>query len=322
MYQGPEFRQLEYFLAVAEESKFSKAARRLRVAQPSLSRQIQQLEEGLGAKLFARTPLGVFLTPAGTAFVGHARAMLRMRQEAMDHTGVVETGIESPFRIGYSPWIEQELVQEVFKGYRELMPTGILEPTSSGSSSLIKLVLEGSLRAALVHQPVGEARLYVQTVCSEKLVLCMRADDPLSTDQAVAPTVVEDRLRIMFARELHPPLYDSIERKLAKGHIRLRPREFVLHPADMQFLVREGAGWALMREDMRLESGLVLRPITGVSLTVRSALVCLPVLEHPVLPMLAYRVAKYCIARAEDRSTRKPVSRVAATVAAQEKLFG
>jgi len=322
LYLGPEFRHLEYFLAVAEESRFSKAARRLRVAQPSLSRQIQQLEEGLGAKLFARTPLGVFLTPAGTIFLGHARAMLRMRQEAMDHTGFIETGIESPFRIGYSPWIEQELVQEVFNGYRELMPTGILEPTSSGSSSLVKMVLEGSLRAALVHQPVGEGRLYVQTVCSEKFMLCMRADDPLSKDEAVAQTVIEDRLRIMFARELHPPLYDRIERKLATGHIRLCPREFVSHPADMQFLVKERAGWGLMRDDMRLESGLVLRPITGVSLTVRSALVCLPVLEHPVLPMLAYRVAKYCIARAEERSVRKPVSRVAPLVAEQEELFG
>lgn len=79
---------------------------------------------------------------------------------------------------------------------------------------------------------------------------------------------------------------------------------------------------ALLRDDMRLESGLVLRPITGVSLTVRSALVCLPVLEHPVLPMLAYRVAKYCIARAEDRSLRKPVSRIVPPAAAQEKLFG
>lgn len=322
MYPGPEFRHLEYFLAVAEESKFSKAARRLRVAQPSWSRQIQQLEEGLGAKLFARTPLGVFLTPAGTVFLGHARAMLRMRQEAMDHTGVVETGIESPFRIGYSPWIEQELVQEVFKGYRELMPTGVLEPTSSGSSALVKMVLGGSLRAALVHQPVGETRLYVQTVCSEKLMLCMRADDPFSGDQAVAQTVIEERLQIMFARELHPPLYDRIERKLARAHIRLRPREFVLHPADMQFLVKEGVGWALIRSDVRLESGLVLRPITGLSLTVRSALVCLPVLEHPVLPMLAYRVAKYCLARAEDRPDRKPVSRVASPAAAQEKLFG
>ncbi len=54
LYQGPEFRHLEYFLAVAEEMKFSKAARRLSVAQPSLSQQVQQLEEGVGTKLFAR----------------------------------------------------------------------------------------------------------------------------------------------------------------------------------------------------------------------------------------------------------------------------
>ena len=324
LYQGPEFRHLEYFLAVAEETKFSKAANRLHVSQPSLSRQIQQLEEGLGSKLFTRTQLGVFLTPAGTAFWTYARKMLRLRQEAIDLTSIAGSGIESPFRFGYSPWIEQDLVQEIFTGYRESTPAGILEPTSSGSAALIRMVLDGSLRAALVDQPVNESQLYTQTVCSEKLMLCMRADDPFSTAEVIARSEVEERLRIMFARDLHPSLYDRIERKLSKANIRLRPREFVLHPTDLQFLVKERAGWALLRNSLSLESGLVLKPIAGVPLTVKSALVCLPVLEHPVLPMLAYRVAKYCISRRVDRSQleRKPAARVDPSLGKQERLFG
>ena len=188
MDQGPEFRHLEYFLAVAEEKKFSKAARRLHVAQPSLSRQIQQLEEGVGAKLFARTQAGVILTPAGSAFLSHAKAMLRMRQEAIDNTSRVGSGIESPFRFGFSPWIEPQFVQEVFAGYRELMPLGVLEPTSRGSAPLIRMILDGRLRAALVHLPISAPELYVQTVCSEKLMLCMRADDPLGAAVAIAGT--------------------------------------------------------------------------------------------------------------------------------------
>ena len=82
------------------------------------------------------------------------------------------------------------------------------------------------LRAALVEQPASESQPYMQTVCSEKLMLCMRADDPFSSQEVIARNVFEERLRIMFARDLHPPLYNRIERKLAKANIRLRPREW------------------------------------------------------------------------------------------------
>ena len=302
--------------------KFSKAAQRLRVAQPSLSRQIQQLEEGIGAKLFARTPRGALLTPAGRTFLKYAKAMLRMRKQAIEHTNRIGSGGQLPFRFGFSPWIEQELVQEVFSEYRESMPTGVLETMSNGSATLTKMVLEGALGAALVHRPVGDSKLFVQTVCTEQLMLCMRADDPLCDAAAISRGVVEDRLRIMFARDLHPGLYDLIERKLAKAHIQLKPREFVLHPADSQFLVGQHNGWSLMQEHASIQPGLVLRAIDGISLTARTALVGLPVLEHPILPMLAYRLAKHCIARASERPEKKTVSRVPHPAIKQARLFG
>ena len=117
--------------------------------------------------------------------------MLRMRQEAVDLTSIAGSRIESLFRLGYYPWVEQDLVREIFTGYRELTPTGVLEPTSSSSASLIRMVLDGSLRAALVDQPISESHLYTQTVCSEKLMLCMRADDPFSKEEVIARNLVE-----------------------------------------------------------------------------------------------------------------------------------
>ena len=65
------------------------------------------------------------------------------------------------------------------------MPAGLLEPTSKGSAPLSRMVLDGKLRAALIHLPVDEPELYVQTVCSEKMMLCMRADDPLSKEEKI-----------------------------------------------------------------------------------------------------------------------------------------
>jgi DNA-binding transcriptional LysR family regulator len=127
MYEGPEFRHLRYFVAVAEECNFSRAARRLHVSQPSLSAQIKQLEDGLGAKLFVRGPAGASLTPAGRAFLSHAKQMLLMRDRAIRNTSLIHSGVQVPFRFGYSPFANHELVREALKGYRELVPEGRIE---------------------------------------------------------------------------------------------------------------------------------------------------------------------------------------------------
>ena len=76
--------QIRYFVAVAEEGHVGRAARRLRLAQPPLSRQIRSLEEELGAPLFARTPRGMRLLPAGATFLEHARAILSRLDDAVD----------------------------------------------------------------------------------------------------------------------------------------------------------------------------------------------------------------------------------------------
>jgi len=101
VYEGPEFRHLRYFVAVAEECNFNRAARRLRVSQPSLSTQIRQLEEGLDAKLYTRSSAGTSLTPAGSALLPHARQMLLMREQAVQHTTLAKSGHQIPFRFGY-----------------------------------------------------------------------------------------------------------------------------------------------------------------------------------------------------------------------------
>lgn len=103
MYEGPEFRHLRYFVAIAEECNFGRASERLHVAQSSLSTQIRQLEDGLGAKLFVRGPAGTALTQAGRDFLAYAKQMLVLRDRAVQNASLIHSGVQIPLRFGYSP---------------------------------------------------------------------------------------------------------------------------------------------------------------------------------------------------------------------------
>ena len=309
MYEGPEFRHLRYFVAIAEERNFNRAARRLHVAQPSLSAQIRQLEEGLSAKLFTRTPAGALLTVAGAALLPHAKQILRMREHAVEETTLAQAGLTTPFRLGYSPWLNHNVIHEAIAGYKELVPGSTIQPSSQSSGPLMRMVLEGQLSAALINLPVADEGLYVQYVCSERLLICMRADDPAAMYEAVPRTVVQERLKVMFERALHPLLYEQIERRLDRAGVKFSPTDFVSHPADVQFLIQEGAGFGLVRDSVPLTANLVRRPMAGLTMSVKGAFICLPAQQRPVLPLLAYRVAKFCSNKPELHA-KKPAGRV------------
>src|ERR1700685_2681585 len=123
-----ELRHLRYFLAVGEEQHYGRAAHRLRVAQPALSRQIQDLEEELGFKLFERLPRGVKLSAAGKLFLEDARRILQEVSEASVRAGHVASGRSGTLRVGFTEnasW--RGVVPESFRRFRELHPDAELQ---------------------------------------------------------------------------------------------------------------------------------------------------------------------------------------------------
>ena len=156
------------------------------------------------------------------------------------------------------------------------------------------MVAEGHLDAALVLLPIGDQKLFVQRIRTERILVCLRRDDPLASLESIPKTHIEDRLRIAFSRVHHPLCYDEIMRKFAKAKIRLTATDSVSSPTEMQFLVKLGAGFGLMLESVPLDSELTLRSIAGLSIHLKTALICLPDHQRPVLPLLASRLAKMC----------------------------
>ena len=129
-----ELRHLRYFVAVGEEQHYARAAHRLRVAQPALSRQIQDLEEELGLKLFDRLTRGVRISTAGKSFLEDARRILQQVDEATVNVKRVASGQSGTLRVGFLESISWHgVVPEAFRRFRQHQPDAELALTPSSS---------------------------------------------------------------------------------------------------------------------------------------------------------------------------------------------
>src|SRR6266851_6071630 len=146
-----ELRHLRYFLAVGEEKHYGRAAQRLRVAQPALSRQIQDLEEEIGFKLFDRLSRGVKISAAGKLFLEDARRILQQVDEATRRAKRVASGQSGTLRVGFVESISWHgVVPDSFRQFRERQPEAELQLTPLSSLEQIEAVGAGRLDAGFV----------------------------------------------------------------------------------------------------------------------------------------------------------------------------
>ena len=120
-----ELRHLRYFLAVGEALSFTKAAAQLRVAQPALSRQVQDLEDEIGVDLLKRSPRGVTLTAEGKLFLEEARELLKRADESIEKVGALARGYYGELHVGYSPLPTVEVLPPALAAFQKVFPPGI-----------------------------------------------------------------------------------------------------------------------------------------------------------------------------------------------------
>jgi DNA-binding transcriptional LysR family regulator len=155
MARNLELRHLRYFVAVAEEGGFTRAAERLHIAQPPLSQQVRSLEEDLGMRLLERLPRGVRLTPAGAAFLQEARSILASVEAAQSRVKRVAAGTEGTLAIGLaSSAATHPLVPRLLSDYRERYPRVDLRFVEGNAASLSEAVVAGEAHVAFVRAPV------------------------------------------------------------------------------------------------------------------------------------------------------------------------
>src|SRR5213595_3918768 len=151
-----ELRHFRYFLAVAEALNFTKAAALLRVAQPALSRRVQDLEDEIGVDLLKRSPRGVVLTAEGKLFLDKTRHILKLADESVEQVRALARGEEGELHIGYAPAPTVEILPPALAAFQKAVPRVKLLLHDLSSDELITGLREASLELAIMVEPVGE----------------------------------------------------------------------------------------------------------------------------------------------------------------------
>ena len=206
-----EFRQLRYFLAVAEHLHFTDAAAHLGIAQPPLSQQILKLEREIGTPLFVRHPRRVELTEAGRLFRESARRIVEDAHQAfveVQNAGRGETGRLS---LGFAgSTVFHPMVATTMQQYRHAYERVSISCEESNSSALLDKVAERQLDAALVRIPLDCGELIVEPLVDEDMLAVLPANHRLSRRRRIDLADLAGDPFILFPRPIGPDLHDSI----------------------------------------------------------------------------------------------------------------
>ncbi len=282
-----EFRHLEYLIAIFEGKNFTRAAERVYRSQPAVSQQVRALEDDIGFPIFVRGGRdGVSPTPAGELVLNWARNVLMERREIFAMARAIYNHEVPPLRFGFSPFVTPHLLQALRLAYGELFPSCDTLLSRGDTAHTLQRLHRGGLDCAILPMPVDRDLWHVLQVAQSPLVLCMRADDPLASQAQIDIHEAAPRIKIFRDPELHPSAHSRLSEMFAEVGIPLHLANSAATPADMQWMVKENYGLALIDQLSTLEMGLVTRPIAGVNWTADTAFVTSKDRGHMALPLL------------------------------------
>jgi DNA-binding transcriptional LysR family regulator len=258
-----ELRQLRYFLAVAEELHFGRAAEKLHMSQPPLTVQIRRLEKELGAQLFDRSTRRVSLTPMGEAFQKRVKTVLDDLEDAVAEINDVGNGRRGRLRVGFVSSASYTVIPEAVRRFRELQPRVdlVLRPLTSGEQ--VEELLEGGLDLGLIRDPEPAPGLTLEPLLTEALVAVIPERHPLASHQEVAPDDLAQEGMILFPYRLMPGFVSQVLRIFKTGRIPHMVQQ-AIHQETVVGLVAAGLGISILPESIsRFQTtGVVIRPIT------------------------------------------------------------
>ena len=280
------FRLLQYIRETAVTLNFTRAAERAFVVQSSLSYQIGKFEDNINLTLFERTHCGLKLTPAGRLIAAYAETTLK----DWDHTLVMARAVQMhqvpPLRLGFSSFVHANVIEEFHKSYEEMFAGCAIQLTSADPVYCLEHLDAGLLDCAILPLPIDANRYVVQPICHSPLAVCMRSDDPLAARGQLDIREVAQRVTVFRDPEQYSSAHARLVEMFAEAGVKLQIGCTARTPAEIQWMVKERYGLALIDQVLPLEPGLVTRSLLGLNWTSDTALIYPRKAVHVALPFM------------------------------------
>jgi DNA-binding transcriptional LysR family regulator len=205
-----ELRHLRYFRTVATELHFGRAAEKLHIAQPPLSKQIQQLETELGFELFTRTKRSVALTPAGQAFLIEVDQIFQQLDQAIDIGKKTSRGELGQISIGFVGSATYNILPMILQQFRDRYPCVHIELHELTTDRQLVWLHEGRIDVGLIRPPITDQNLASEVIFQESLIVALPINHYLATVASIELPSLATEPFILFPRQLAPGLYDPI----------------------------------------------------------------------------------------------------------------
>src|SRR5215831_1232983 len=238
-----EFRQLKYFVAAAEELNFTKAAKRLGIAQPPVSRQIGQLERELEIQLFQRTNGKVLLTDAGQRFLSEARALLRQVEIAAEIARQAKAGAVGTIRVAMGKGLG-DIVSHIINQHIRMVPGIDFDIMDAISGTQGEALADGRVDVGFLRPPVMTLDVTSQKLFSERLTIVLRKSSPLARRSRLLLKDLKNETVLLINRPLSPGVHDKTLELLRHSGIspRITPVDITCYDEAGAMMVATGRG--------------------------------------------------------------------------------
>jgi LysR family transcriptional regulator, benzoate and cis,cis-muconate-responsive activator of ben and cat genes len=297
-----DLRQMRYFLALAQEGNFGRAAERLHMAQPPLTRQIRAIEEELGAALFVRVPKGVELTPAGQALLEEVPNILSLAQRSEERTRLAGQGLVGRLEVGTFGSGILNVVPRVLANFHKLRPDVTIGLHNLDKGAQIRALRERRIAVGFARLVPNEPDLKIEMVMREPILIALREGHVLCDKAEIGVKDLDNEPMILYPNFAMTGLAQSVIEAFRRGGARLKIEQEVEDAVTAIALVSSGFGLCITTESassLRLP-GVVYRPFRSAHLR-DIELSCFYRRDEvsPVLEQFLTVVRKYAASRAK-----------------------
>jgi LysR family hca operon transcriptional activator len=309
-----ELRHLRYFVAVAEARSLKLAAEeKLHTTQPSLSRQIRDLEDEVGTPLLLRGAKGVELTPAGRVFLDHARVMLSQAETAVQSARQIAYPTKPSFALGFMIGHDTTWLPAALKLLRDELPNIHVVISTQNSPQLASALLHGGIDVAFLRREDGSDDLDFRTLVEESFEVFLPSEHPLAVKSAISLQEIAGETFISVSGTAlsisgkQPALRRTIDRFLNENGIEIRPSHEVDNLGGVMSLIASTGGVALLPLYAKtfLPNAVTTRPLEGIGLKIDLSIGYRKANPSPILKLFLARVnelaADIVVRTKEDR---------------------